>query len=229
MIKFEDLSEEVQKAIKSFCDRMNIEKLPENLDNLANKYDTQVYEEVVKVSTIGVIGGVTARQFISHTRNEIIKKMVDNSLKMAEEYGQNLMKVSHNKVVSPLCVKYQNRIYWTIEPFANYVELDTVMFWRGGNGDTGLFHPYCRHQMYAYFPGESDPPIEDNRTLAEIDEEYKLQQELNYIKRNKKQWYTRKEKARITNSPHKDYETKKWKEWTAREKQFIEKHGTMRD
>lgn len=139
MIKFEDLSEEVQKAIKSFCERMNIEELPENLDNLANKYDTQVYEEVVKVSTIGVIGGVTSKQFITQTRNDIIKKMVDNSLKMAEEYGQNLMKVSHNNVVSNLCEPFQNRIYWTIEPYANYVELDTVMFWRGGNGETGLF------------------------------------------------------------------------------------------
>jgi hypothetical protein len=150
--------------------------------------------------------------------------MLDSVLDDAKEYDQNLMKINYNTIASPLCINRQNKVYWTIKPEGNYTELDPEL-WRNGGG---LFHPNCRHYIVAYFEGESDPVVEDVKSFEQNEIDYNLQQELNYIKRNKNKWYKRKEVARLTNSPHQAYETKKWKEWVARQNNFIAIHGEMR-
>jgi hypothetical protein len=228
---FNELSKDQQESILAYAERAGIDTNDiDQLNELANKYDNLVYTTLVtQPASAGILAGYRTKNFINQTKNEIINTMLDNSISRAIEYDQNLMIINRNEVVSPLCAPYQNKIYWTIRPEGNYPELDPAL-WKNqsGKGRKGLFHPNCRHYINAYFPGESDPPEDYVVDKKKEEEDYKLQQELNYIKRNKKKWYARKERARLTESPHQAYETKKWKEWTTRQNEFISLHGEMR-
>lgn len=212
---YNQLSKADQDAIMVYLQRNGIEPTKENLDQHAKRYDDIIYKEVIASSTYGLVAGISSKQFVQFTRNEIVENMLGNALSMAGKYGQNLMIVSYNTSASPLCINRQNKVYWTIEKEDNYEELAPQLWANGG----GLFHPNCRHQIYAYFKDESDPP-EKELPKSDIEDNYNLTQQKNYVNRNKKQWYARKEKARLTDSPHQAYETAKWKEWVARSKQF---------
>lgn len=212
---YNQLSKQDQDAIMAYLQRNGIEPTEDNLNTYAKKYDDIIYKEVITSPTYGLVAGISSKQFVQHTRNELIQNMVGNALSMAGKYGQNLMIVSYNTDASPLCINRQNKVYWTIREEDNFGELAPQLWVNGG----GLFHDWCKHQIYAYFDGESAPP-EDELPKSDIEDNYNLTQQINYVNRNKKQWYARKEKARLTQSPHQAYETAKWKEWTTRSNQF---------
>lgn len=221
---FEQLSSDAQKAINEYCKNNNIEPTEEKLNELATFYDDFFYSEMVVTGATGVVAGYTTSQFITYTRNQILQNMLNQALEMAALYEQNLMKVSHNQVVSDLCRPFQNKIYWTIKEVKGYKELEPAL-WRS-NG--GLFHPNCRHQIYAYIPNESDPPVVDERSAEEIKQLYKDQQWANYLKRNKDKWRNRKDLAKSLENSGYPYEKDKWKEWVAREKEFLQTHPDLR-
>lgn len=225
-MQFVDLAIEVQNAILEYCRRNFIEPSEEKLNSLAQIFDSAVEEVLVVGGVTGVIGGYSTSQLLQSTRSEILNNMVTQALDMAEKYEQNLMIINYNSIASPLCAKWQNKIYYIYEPVDNYKKLDDNI-WHGKKNTSGgnLFHPNCRHQMYAYFPGESDPPLDADEPTQK---DYELQQELNYIKRNKKKYYKRKETARLTNNSSYTKQKDNWKRWCARENEFVAKNGTMR-
>lgn len=225
-MQFVDLAIEVQNAILEYCRRNFMEPSEEVLNSLAQIFDSAVDEVLVVGEITGVIGGYSTSQLLSSTRSEILNNMVTQALDMAEKYEQNLMIINYNSIASPLCAKWQDKIYYIYEPVDNYKKLDDNI-WHGKKNTSGgnLFHPNCRHQMYAYFPGESDPP----KDLEEPNEEdYKLQQELNYIKRNERKYYERKSVAKKTGNSSYEKQNNNWKNWKIRQDEFIKKNGTMR-
>ncbi len=216
---YSDLTLEQQEAIIAYCENNNIEPTPENLDMQANNFDNAVNSVLVMGEITGVVGGFTARQLINYTRNQIINNMFTNALAMAKQYDQNLMKVNYNSVCSPLCLHWQNKIYWVSQPVEGLEQLEEHV-WKGKASQShgNLYHPNCRHQLYAYFPGESDPP-EDKPLPTE--EDYKLSQQVNYTNRTKKKYYKRKETARLTGNGSYEKQKNNWKKWVDLEKQQV--------
>lgn len=233
MTYYEQLNEEQKQAVDAFCERNGI-TLQEKIEQIASTYFNAVKEVLVNAVLVGAVAGYTARQFIELTRDELIQNMLNDALELARSYEQNLMKVSYNTRSSHLCATAQNKIYYLLYPEDPAVGLldDYICSRKGDNKPenyykTGrsLFHKNCLHQLYAYFPGESDPVVEPELSEKELLANEALAQELNYINREAKKYYERKEIARKTDNPSYEKNKDLWKKWTGKRNEFIKKHG----
>lgn len=135
-MEFVDLPIEVQNAILEYCRRNFIEPLEETLNSLAEVFDSAVEEVLVVGEITGVIGGYSTSQLLSSTRSEILNNMVTQALDMAEKYEQNLMIINYNSIASPLCAKWQDKIYYIYEPVDDYKKLDDNI-WHGKKNTSG--------------------------------------------------------------------------------------------
>lgn len=223
---YDELDQEQQQALEAFLIARGIETTVENLDIIAQAFDEIVKTTLIVGEVSGVVGGIKTKEFIEFTRNELVNQMLDQALSMAKVYDQNLMKVSYNSKSSPLCIHRQNKVYWTIRPEGGYDPLEPEI-WQYSNGvrTGGLFHPNCRHQLYAYFPGESDQVEQNPLSDKQIAENYKISQEANYIKRTKQKYYRNKQIAKGTNNGSYKHYNELHKKWVAREKDFKALHN----
>lgn len=218
---YEELSEEQQFALEAFLLYRGLEVTKEGLEVLAKTFDELVKTTLIVGEVSGVIGGITTSEFVKFTRIELTNKMLDQALSMAYAYDQNLMKVNYTQKASPLCIHRQNKVYWVTTPVGNYEQLQPEIWdYSGGVATGGLFHPNCYHQLYAYFPGESDPVNENPLPDEVIAENYRLAQEANYIKRTKQKYYRQKQIAKGTDNGSYDNYNNLHKKWVDKEKQF---------
>ena len=209
---YNDLTSDEQLAVYNYGYRngYNVND-PEVLDALANDYNNLIYGSLVQNEVPAIILGrqMTNSSLIYKTQNEIIDIMLDDAFTNLAEYEEYLVKVSHNAKASPLCIHRQGKVYWVNQPVEGYDELDPELFKNGG----GLFHPHCRHNMSIYFPGYSDEPL-GTGDIDKISGDYEKDQKAKYVEKNKKIWYDRRRRAKLTNSNNYDYTNRKYLEWS---------------
>lgn len=121
-------------------------------------------------------------------RTAIANDLLENTLKLGEEYDQDLYFSSYLFDSSNLCLNYQNKIY--SKKGERYPLLSSALWKNGG----GLLHPNCRHLIEPYFEGLTD--MEENTIdNEEVKENYYKRQEFLKYQNNYRKY---KQKARIS-------------------------------
>lgn len=148
---------------------------------------------------------------------KILTDMQNTLFGEMKAYDHNLVIINYNTIASPLCIHRQNKIYYTDgKSYSNYKPLEPELWTNGG----GLFHPFCRHYINAYFPGLSLEPEVPKLTVKQQEILYKQDQKLKYIQRNKKKYYQRKQRAKALDNGSYEKNVMMWKKWLEREKEF---------